>query len=89
MKGIILAAGKGMRLYPVTLKTPKPLITIKGRPLINYSVELFANHGVNEIAIIIRPSDREHYKQWYKRYTSEFPNASIIFFEENEEMGTL
>lgn len=89
MKGIILAAGKGTRLYPVTLKTPKPLITIKGLPLINYSVELFSNYGVNEIAIIIRPSDVEHYKRWYERYASEFPNISVTFFEENEEMGTL
>ncbi len=89
MKGIILAAGKGTRLHPVTLEIPKPLITIKGRPLINFSVELFSKYGVNEIAIIIRPSDREHYRQWHERYAPEFPDASIAFFEENEEMGTL
>ena len=89
MKGIILAGGKGTRLYPLTLDTPKPLITVKDKPLINFSVELFAKYGIDDIAIIIRPSDREHYNRWYARYASAFPGIKIYFFEEPKAMGTL
>jgi NDP-sugar pyrophosphorylase family protein len=89
MKGIILAGGKGTRLYPVTLETPKPLIAIRDKPLINFSVELFAKYGVNEIKIIIRPSDRVHYDKWHARYASEFSEITISFVEEQDPMGTL
>ena len=89
MKGIILAGGKGTRLYPLTLTTPKPLVIVKGMPLLNYSVRMFVNHGVDDIKIIIRPSDREAYEKWLKSYTSSFPDTKFSFEEEPEPMGTL
>ena len=42
MKAMILAAGKGSRLSPLTDKTPKPLLPIQGRPLIEYIVKNLA-----------------------------------------------
>ena len=49
--GMILAAGLGKRMQPVTLKTPKPLIKIGSKNLIERAIELLINHGVEEIAI--------------------------------------
>jgi len=49
--GMILAAGLGKRMQPITLKTPKPLIKIGGKNLIERAIELLINHGVEEIAI--------------------------------------
>ena len=51
MKAMILAAGKGSRLLPLTNKTPKPLLTIQGRPLIEYIVKNLAREGYHEIII--------------------------------------
>jgi MurNAc alpha-1-phosphate uridylyltransferase len=49
--GLILAAGLGKRMQPITLKTPKPLIQIGKKNLMERAVELLINHGVEEIAI--------------------------------------
>tara|TARA_B100001996_G_scaffold285232_1_gene225501 strand:+ start:351 stop:1043 length:693 start_codon:yes stop_codon:yes gene_type:complete len=49
--GMILAAGVGKRMQPITLKTPKPLIKIGNKNLLERAIELLINHGVEEIAI--------------------------------------
>ena len=49
--GMILAAGLGKRMQPITLKTPKPLIQIGNKNLLERAIELLVNHGVEEIAI--------------------------------------
>ena len=49
--GMILAAGLGKRMNPITLKTPKPLIKIGNKNLLERAIELLIGHGVEEIAI--------------------------------------
>ena len=49
--GMILAAGLGKRMQPITLKTPKPLIQIGNKNLLERAIELLINHGVEEIVI--------------------------------------
>ena len=49
--GMILAAGLGKRMQPITLKTPKPLIQIGGKNLLDRTLELLINHGVDDIVI--------------------------------------
>ena len=51
MKGMILAAGKGERLRPLTLHTPKPLVRAAGVPLIEYHVRALARAGFSELVI--------------------------------------
>ncbi len=53
MKAVILAAGIGKRLKPLTDTTPKCLIEINGRALINYYIELLNSKGIHEIAVVI------------------------------------
>ena len=50
-QGMILAAGLGKRMQPITLKTPKPLIQVGNKKLLHRAIELLINHGVDEIAI--------------------------------------
>ena len=49
--GMILAAGVGKRMQPITLKIPKPLIQIGNKNLLDRAIELLINHGVEEIVI--------------------------------------
>ena len=49
--GMILAAGLGKRMQPITFKIPKPLIQIGNRNLIERAIELLINHGVEEIVV--------------------------------------
>ena len=51
MKAMILAAGKGERLRPLTLHTPKPLVRAAGVPLIEYHVRALARAGFTELVI--------------------------------------
>jgi len=51
MKAIILAAGEGTRLRPLTRDRPKPMLPLGGQPLVGYLVALLREHGVREIAV--------------------------------------
>ena len=51
MKALIFAAGKGERMRPRTLRTPKPLLEIAGKPLIEWHLEKLAMIGVSEVVI--------------------------------------
>ncbi len=51
MKAIVLAAGRGERMRPLTDETPKPLLLVAGKPLIAYHLESLARTGVRDIVI--------------------------------------
>ncbi|NLY17314.1 MAG: nucleotidyltransferase family protein [Gammaproteobacteria bacterium] len=51
MKAMILAAGKGERMRPLTLHTPKPLLRVAGKALIEYHIEALAVAGITELVI--------------------------------------
>ncbi len=51
MKAFVLAAGFGTRLKPLTLTTPKPLITVQGVPLIFYTLALLKHSGITDVVI--------------------------------------
>jgi MurNAc alpha-1-phosphate uridylyltransferase len=51
MRAMILAAGRGERMRPLTDTTPKPLLTIGGKPMIQYHIEALAAAGMREIVV--------------------------------------
>jgi len=53
MKAIILAAGRGTRMKPLTDTTPKPLISIAGKPILEHNLE-HIYESVDEIIIVIK-----------------------------------
>jgi len=88
-QAVILAGGKGTRLYPITKEVPKPLLPIHKKPIINYLVDLFFSQGVNEIAILISKEFREDFEWWKKRYYGSNGAPRIEFMEEDQPLGTL
>ena len=53
MVGVILAAGKGARMYPFSERSPKPILPILNRPLLTHQIEVMRDCGLNDIHIVV------------------------------------
>ena len=62
MKGIVLAAGKGTRLYPMTKPVSKPLLPVYDKPLIYYPIAILMQAGISDIMVIVPPGETETFR---------------------------
>lgn len=80
MKGLILAAGKGTRLYPLTKHIPKPLITIGRETVIESCINRLLEIGIKDIGVVI---DKEH----ELLFKSKLVKYDLTYIYQEEKLG--
>jgi NDP-sugar pyrophosphorylase family protein len=84
MQGVILAAGKGSRLHPITLRRSKAMVPILGKPLVERVIEdLYAN-GVDDFVLVVSPDDRDIVRYFRRESTLD---ADVRFVYQVERLG--
>jgi len=83
MQAVILAAGRGVRLRPLTLNTPKPLVKINNKPILEYTLNALPNQIDEVILVIGYLSD-----QIKKQFGHHFNNKKISYVKQKEPKGT-
>jgi UDP-N-acetylglucosamine diphosphorylase/glucosamine-1-phosphate N-acetyltransferase len=79
MKAVILAAGKGTRMKPLTEDTPKPLLPVAGKPIIQHNIDLVEEH-VDEI-IVVAGYRIEQFQEY-------FSGTQVKIVEQEKALGT-
>ena len=72
-RAIIMAAGKGERMHPLTEKTPKPLIRVRGKRMIETVIEALHTNGIYEIYVVVG-----YKKEQFEPLKEEFPGVTLI-----------
>lgn len=74
MDAIILAAGYAIRLHPLTLNTPKPLLNVAGKPIIEHIIrKLEKVSAINKIYVVTNSKFENHFKEWLRSFNANNP----------------
>ena len=85
MKAIILSAGEGSRMRPLTLTKPKTMLPVAGKPIIQYNVESLRDNGITDILLIVRY--KEEMVRDYFGDGSDF-GVNISYKSQEDFLGT-
>ncbi len=85
MKAVILVAGKGTRLWPLTDNTPKPMLNVAGRPLLEWMIMRVKEAGVNDILLVTNYLE-ERFKEYFGDGSKH--GVKISYKTQKETLGT-
>jgi len=87
MKALLPVAGNGTRMYPLGLTTPKCLVPILNKPLLQWSIESLTQNGITEIVLVINAGEfGQKIQDFVKQSFSK--NVKITFATQQEQLGT-
>lgn len=83
---VIMAGGKGTRLRPLTLDTPKPLLKVDNKPIIEYNVERMQAYGIRQLTISIKYLGEQLVSYFGDNYKD---TLNVKYVTEEEPLGTI
>ena len=84
MQGVILAAGKGSRLHPITVTRSKAMLPILGRPMVERVMETLYDNGIRDFILVVSSDD----KDIVRHFTEESAlDAQVRFVVQKERLG--
>lgn len=83
---VVMAGGKGQRLHPLTIKTPKPLIKIGDKPILEYNLDLLSKYGIDNFWISINYLG-DQIESYFGSGVEK--NIQINYVKEDTPLGTL
>jgi dTDP-glucose pyrophosphorylase len=86
LHAIIMAGGRGERLKPLTDTTPKPLLKIGNKPIVEHTIDRLVCYGVNDISISVRYLG-EQIEEYFKDGSQK--GVRIGYIEEDQPLGTI
>src|SRR3989338_7630405 len=82
MKAIILAAGRGARLRPLTDNVPKPLVAVKGRPILDYVFDVLPDQ-ITEVIVVVK-----YRAEQIKEYLGKEYRGRKVHYVNSRDEGT-
>lgn len=86
-QAVILAGGIGLRMRPLTLTTPKPMIKIQGKPFLFYLIKLLKQNGITDILLLVGYL-HEQIEDYFKDGRSFGVNITYSYSQVEDETGT-
>ncbi|WP_042666561.1 bifunctional sugar-1-phosphate nucleotidylyltransferase/acetyltransferase [Haloferax sp. ATB1] len=84
MQAILLAAGRGTRMRPLSNEVPKPMLTVAGQPIVGHTAEAAVEAGADELVMVVgygQEAVREHFGSSYR-------GVPVSYVEQDEQQGT-
>ena len=85
VQAIIMAGGEGVRLRPLTLNLPKPLVPLLGEPVMGYALKLLKSHGITDVGVTLCYQPKKIRSAFGK---GENYGVKLRYYEELSPMGT-
>lgn len=85
MKAVIMAGGEGTRLRPLTSNSPKPMLPLANRPMMEHIIRLLKHHGIDEIVVTV--AFLANHIRTYFGDGSEF-GVKMVYATEDQPLGT-
>jgi len=84
MDGIVLAAGEGTRMRPLTADRPKALVEVAGQPLLSHALEALLSVGVDRLVVVVGYQG----ETIVDRYGDSYRGTPLAYAEQREQLGT-
>ncbi len=84
-RAVILAAGEGLRLWPFTVNRPKPMLSVAGKPIVEYVIQALAQYGIRDLVLVVGYRREQIYDYFG---SGDSLGVKITYVTQERQLGT-